>query len=142
VKSRKHEWHEACYLPDLADTAAVHAVVSRFVALQEDSLAGGVVLRAFEELQRETGEARVWWLDGRPLLITAHPDTPGLLPQPDLAAVGPLVAALGCRFVSTDLARRGDGRWRVVEVGDGQVSELPGGVDPVGLLGPLLLDAG
>jgi hypothetical protein len=33
--------------------------------------------------------------------------------------------------VTTDLAQRADGRWRVV---DGQVSDFPRGVDP----GPLL----
>ena len=138
VKSRKHDWDEACYLPDLADTASVRAVVSRFVELQEDSLAGGIVLRAFEEFRRATGEARVWWLDGRPVLTTAHPDTPGLRPVPDLDAVTPLVAALDCRFVSTDLAQRADGVWRVVEVGDGQVSDLPPDIDPAALTTPLL----
>jgi hypothetical protein len=138
VKSRKHDWDEACFLPDLADSIAVRAVVSRFVELQDDSLAGGVVLRAFEELRGEIGEARVWWLDGRPLLTTAHPDTPGLHPLPDLGAVVPMVAELGCRFVTTDLAQRRDGVWRVIEVGDGQVSGLPVDVDPAVLIEPLL----
>ncbi|WP_308297275.1 ATP-grasp domain-containing protein [Streptomyces sp. UNOB3_S3] len=96
------------------------------------------MLRAFEELRHEEGEARVWWLDGRPLLTTAHPDTPGLTPGPGLDAVEPLVARLGCRFVTTDLARSADGAWRVIEVGDGQVSDLPAGTDPSALLGPLL----
>ena len=130
VKSRKHEWDTACHLPDLADTTAVHRVVSRFVELQEDTLAGGVVLRAFEHFDTAAGEARVWWLDGDPFLTTPHPDTPDLLPGPDLDAVRPLVAALGCRFVVTDLALREDGLWRVVEVGDGQVTGLPAGTDP------------
>ena len=138
VKSRKHDWEEACHLPDLADAAAVRSVVSRFVELQEDSLAGGIVLRGFEEFRRATGEARVWWLDGRPVLTTAHPDTPELRPEPPLEAVAPLVAALGCRFVSTDLAQRTDGVWRVVEVGDGQVSDLPPDTDPAALIAPLL----
>ncbi len=133
VKSRKHEWHEACYVPDLADTDRLAAVVARFVELQDTFLAGGVVVRAFERFT-DVGEARVWWVDGRPVLVTAHPDRPGLRPTPALAAVSPLVAALGCRFVSTDLALREDGEWRVVEVGDGQVSDLPRGMDPQPLL--------
>ena len=137
VKSRKHEWDEACYLPDLADSPAVHAVVARFVRRQEDSLAGGIVLRAFEEFRRELGEARVWWLDGEAVLTTAHPDTPGLRPAPELDRVAPLVRRLGCRFITTDLAQRTDSVWRVVEVGDGQVSELPSDTDPAALLGPL-----
>ncbi|MGK5548438.1 ATP-grasp domain-containing protein [Streptomyces sp. URMC 127] len=124
VKSRKHEWHEACYVPDLADTERLTAVVARFVELQDTFLTGGIVLRAFERFTG-AGEARAWWVDGRPVLVTAHPDRPELRPAPALDAVVPLVAALGCRFVTTDLAEREDGVWRVVEVGDGQVSDLP-----------------
>lgn len=138
VKSRKHDWDHACYLPDLADTTAVQHVVSRFVDLQEDALAGGIVLRAFEVFRQEVGEARVWWLDGEPVLTTAHPDTPDLRPQPALESIRPLVGTLGCRFVTTDLAQRADGTWRVMEVGDGQVSDLPAGTDPAALVGPLL----
>lgn len=138
VKSRKHEWAEACYLPDLADTPAVHAVVSRFVELQDDALTGGIVLRAFEDLRQDVGEARVWWLDGQAVLTTGHPDTPGLRPTPVLDTIQPLVRRLGCRFITTDLAQRTDGTWRVIEVGDGQVSDLPSSADPAALIEPLL----
>jgi hypothetical protein len=138
VKSRKHDWDQACYLPDLADTTAVHRVVSRFVELQEDTLAGGIVLRAFEPLQRAVGEARVWWVDGEQVLTTAHPDTQGLRPHPALDHIRPSVSALGCRFVTTDLAHRTDGTWCVIEVGDGQVSDLPAATDPASLITPLL----
>jgi hypothetical protein len=133
VKSRKHEWHEACFVPSLDRADELHAVVARMVELQEDSLAGGIVVRAFEDFDPD-GEARVWWVDGEPVLVTPHPDTPDLSREPDLDGVGPLVRALGCRFVTTDLARRVDGTWRVVEVGDGQVSDLPGTVDPYPLM--------
>ncbi|MFD8756411.1 ATP-grasp domain-containing protein [Kitasatospora sp. NPDC059577] len=166
VKSRKHEWHEACYVAELADLAAVGRVVERFVELQGEFLAGGVVLRRFEEFERVDGgvegtrgsaertgnggnagpgaggravEARVWWLDGRPVLVGPHPDAPHRSVEPDLTEVRALVRALGCRFVTTDLASRADGSgWRVVEVGDGQVSELPRGIDPSGLLTSLI----
>jgi hypothetical protein len=48
------------------------------------------------------------------------------------------VRKLDCRFITTDLAQRTDGTWRVIEVGDGQVSDLPTSTDPSALLGPLL----
>ncbi|MFD7661199.1 GNAT family N-acetyltransferase [Streptomyces sp. NPDC059788] len=80
-----------------------------------------------------TARARVWWVDGEPVLVGAHPDTPGRCPRPDLSAVAPVVRAalrrLGCRFVTTDLALRPAGGWRVTGVDDGQVGELPGGAD-------------
>ncbi|MCD0453586.1 ATP-grasp domain-containing protein [Actinocorallia sp. API 0066] len=122
VKSRKHEWDEACFVPDPADTGALARVVARMVELQDDFLSGGVVLRAYEEYS--TSEARVWWVDGDPVLVGPHPDNPDAGVAPDLDQVRPAVRALGCRFVTTDLARRADGVWRVVEVGDGQVSDL------------------
>ncbi|MEU2391210.1 ATP-grasp domain-containing protein [Streptomyces sp. NPDC007369] len=142
VKSRKHEWDEACHIPDLADVAALHRVVSRFVELQGEFLAGGVVLRAFEAFG-ESGELRVWWRDGAPRLVTPHPDSPavalgvpggaggGAQPGlPDLEPVRAAVEALDCPFVTTDLALRADGVWRVVEVGDAQVSDVHRAVDP------------
>ncbi|MER7660155.1 MULTISPECIES: ATP-grasp domain-containing protein [unclassified Streptomyces] len=128
VKSRKHEWDEACFVPDLADTARLAQVVRRFVDLQGDDLAGGLVLRAYESFVRPRStatEARVWWLDGEPRLVTAHPDSVSPHPpEPELGHVRAAVRRLGCRFVTTDLALRADGVWRVVEVGDGQVSDV------------------
>ncbi|UGT54427.1 ATP-grasp domain-containing protein [Nocardia asteroides] len=142
VKSRKHEWDTACYVSDLRDTAALKRIVEWFVELQEEFLTGGVVLREFEDFTDDAdgraAEARVWWLDGEPVLVGPHPDDPAVCPEPDLSAVGQAVSALGCRFVTTDVARRADGSWRVIEVGDGQVSDLPSGVDPMTLIGPLV----
>lgn len=126
VKSRKHEWHEACYVPELGDRRHLTSVVGRFVELQGDFLAGGLVLRAFEPFVAG-GEARVWWVDGEAVLVTAHPDTPDRRPSPELPSVREAVGRLGLRWVTTDLALREDGVWRVVEVGDGQVSGLPAG---------------
>lgn len=131
VKSRKHEWEEACFVPDVKNIAQLRTVVTKMIALQDDFLAGGLVVREYEPY--DGGEARVWWVDGEPALIGPHPDDPDLDPEPELDAVAPAVRTLGCRFITTDLARRADGQWRVVEVGDGQVSDLPATIDPIDL---------
>ncbi|GLZ77745.1 hypothetical protein Afil01_25520 [Actinorhabdospora filicis] len=131
VKSRKHE-PEAFFA---ARRAELPAVAATFLARQGEDLAGGLVVRDFEDL---TGpETRVWWLDGRPIAVTAHPDTPGSHARPPLDAVASAVAALPARFVTTDLARRADGEWRVIEVGDGQVSDFPSGTGIRDLLAAL-----
>ncbi|MBB5802651.1 hypothetical protein F4560_002419 [Saccharothrix ecbatanensis] len=147
TKSMKHYWHEAAYIPDLADADAAWDVARRLIELRDDDATGGFVLRRFEPFT--SSEVRTWWVDGVCALVGPHPDTPhdaagtshdaagtphdatGELGDstgnpsdaPDLAAIGPLVGHL--RFVAVDLARRQDGVWRVVELGDGQVSDRP-----------------
>lgn len=140
VKSRKAE-PEAFFIEDLADAAAVRKVAACFVERQGPDLAGGLVLRTFEDFAgpgERASEARVWWVRGEPVLVGPHPDQPDTVVRPDLSGVVEAVQALGCPFVTTDLAQRKDGRWRVVEVGDGQVSDFPRGVDPSPLLRALM----
>ncbi|WP_196443421.1 ATP-grasp domain-containing protein [Planomonospora sp. ID67723] len=137
VKSRKHEWLQACYAPDL-DT--LERVVARFVELQGEDLTGGLVIRQFEHF---TGaQVRVWWVDGEAVFAGPHPDGPDdVVEQPEIVDdVREAVQNLGIRFVTTDLARRADGAWRVIEVGDGQVSDWPSAADP-GVLADALLVA-
>jgi hypothetical protein len=133
VKSMKHYWDEAAYIPD---RAAVRRVAERFLELRDDAFTGGFVLRQFEEF---TGaEARTWWIGGRCSLVTPHPDTPDELPTSlDLLEVEPLVATLALPFVTVDLVRRTDGAWRIVELGDGQVSDWPVSQDPADLMAAL-----
>ncbi|WP_436500615.1 ATP-grasp domain-containing protein [Actinokineospora sp. HUAS TT18] len=124
TKSMKHYWAEAAFIPELDDASAAWAVASRFRELRADDMAGGFVLRRFEEFT--SSEVRTWWIDGECVLAGPHPDTPDQVPpDPDLAAVRPLVAELKLPFVTVDLVLRADGRWRIVELGDGQVSDRP-----------------
>jgi hypothetical protein len=110
---------------------------SRFRELREDDFSGGYVLRRFEDLTR--AEVRTWWIGGACALITAHPDTPGAPPPADVdpAVIAPALAGLDLRFVTVDLALRADGVWRVVELGDGQVSDRPATTAPDELIAAL-----
>jgi len=140
VKSMKHYWHEAVYIPDVADPAAACKVAARFRELRDDEFTGGFVLRRFERLA--SAEARTWWVSGTCRLATAHPDTPGDAPPEDLdlSAFTPLVSSLGLPFVTADLARRDDGTWRLIELGDGQVSDRPATTDAGAFLHAILTD--
>lgn len=125
TKSMKHHWAEAAYIPSVADADAAWTVAARFRELRDDEFTGGFVLRRFETF---TGaEVRTWWVDGACCLVTAHPDTPDELPPPDLDPdfLAPAIRALSLPFVTADLARHTDGRWRLIEIGDGQVSDRP-----------------
>jgi hypothetical protein len=138
TKSMKHHWHEAAFIPDLADADAAWQVANRFRELRDDDFTGGFVLRRFEAF---TGaEVRTWWVGGHCRLVTAHPDTAGDQPPAglDLTGIAPLIDALGLPFVTVDLALRADGRWRVVEIGDGQVSDYPAGASAGALITALM----
>jgi ATP-grasp domain-containing protein len=134
TKSMKHYWHEAAYIPDLADAEAAWAVADRFRQLRDDDFTGGFVVRGFESFG--PAEVRTWWVDGVCRLIGPHPDTPHDLPPAglDLAAIEPLMAELKLPFVTVDLSMRADGIWRVIELGDAQVSDRPSTTAPDDLI--------
>jgi hypothetical protein len=140
VKSRKHEWAEACFIPDATDAAAVTRVVGRFLELTGSDLQGGLVLREFLELEKVGTHARsgmplarewrVFWLDREPVLVAPYwPEVGGAPPPVETFAAA--AARVRSRFFTMDLARRATGEWIIVELGDGQVAGLPDGADPV-----------
>jgi ATP-grasp domain, R2K clade family 3 len=101
----------------------------------------GFVLRRFAGFA--SAEVRTWWVDGACRLVTAHPDTPAELPPPDidLARLTALIGSLKLPFITVDLVRRADGVWRVVEVGDGQVSDRPATTTPETFVAAILAAA-
>jgi hypothetical protein len=137
-KSMKHYWDEAAFIPDLGDGAAAWGVARRFLELRDDDFVGGLVLRRFERFA--STEVRTWWIDGVCVLTGPHPDSPSdsAPVEVDLAPVAPLVGGLGLPFVSVDLALREDGVWRVIELGDGQVSDRPTTIAPEAMIDILL----
>ncbi|MDG4798192.1 ATP-grasp domain-containing protein [Micromonospora sp. WMMD1082] len=138
TKSMKHHWYEAAFIPDLADGETAWKVASRLRHLREDDFVGGFVLRRYERFI--SAEARTWWVNGVCVLVGAHPDTPNDVPHldVDLDAVTPVIAALGLPFTTVDLALRDDGVWRIIEIGDGQVSDRPTTTEPSTLITALL----
>lgn len=138
VKSRKHEWDTACFAPTLE---ALPEIVANLVALQGNDVGASIVVREFERFRKDQGEIRVWWVNNQPVMFSPHPDTPQSLPEIDnvfLEEIRQAVIRLNCPFVTTDLAQREDGVWRVIEASDGQVSGIPRGWDPTPLYRALL----
>ncbi|BDI28437.1 hypothetical protein CCAX7_004880 [Capsulimonas corticalis] len=136
VKSRKHEWAEACFIPDASDAAGVARIVHRFLELQGSDLNEGLVFREFVEFEPLTThsqsgmpltqEFRLFFLDGAPIVVSQYWD------QGDYGAARPpmerftaLASHVQSRFFTMDVAKRRDGEWMVMELGDAQVSQLP-----------------
>lgn len=134
VKSAKHRWDEACFIPDARDRDAVKRVCA---ALREDRaevFQGGFVFRRALALRRAGVDARgravfderrMFFAGGALLRPEAYADLdawPELLPAVTAAA-----RRFASAFVSIDVAFVEGGGWRVIEAGDGGVSGLPAG---------------
>lgn len=141
VKSRKHEWEEACFIPSASDRNAVERVVSRFVELQDDDLNEGLVFREFVEFEPLTEhsksgmpltvEFRIFFLDGKPVYWTKYweegeyDDS-----RPPIEQFQQYADNVKSRFFTMDVAKSKNGDWLIVELGDGQVAGLPEHADP------------
>ncbi|GAA5527913.1 ATP-grasp domain-containing protein [Herpetosiphon gulosus] len=135
VKSRKHEWYEACFIANATDQAQSARVIQTFIQRQAEALVGGVVLRAWHPLQiwqthQQSGlalayEYRSFWLDGTMLWATPYWDHQPSQPNPDWSRYTALAQQIQSRFWTLDLALTQTGDWLIIELGDGQVSGLP-----------------
>jgi hypothetical protein len=135
VKSRKSEWDTACFAPNYEK---LPGIACEFIRLQGDSLAGGLVIREFEEFDKAMGETRVWWVNNEPVFQSPHPDNPESFVPVDVSFLQGYVNDFNRPFITTDIALRTDGTWRVMEVSDGQVSGTPRGFDLQALFEALL----
>lgn len=122
-KSFKHYWDTACYA---GDKGRLPKVVSGFRELSDHQISGSLIVREFE--QWLPVETRLWWVHGELVASSPHPDTPDEFREfneLELYALQEAVQSLNCPFVTTDVVRNIYGEMRVVEVGDGQVSDVP-----------------
>lgn len=137
VKSVKHAWEEACFLPSTRDTEEALRVVERFLEWQGSSLAGGLVFREFVQLASlgphpqsgmpltEEYRAVVW--QGQVASVFPYWDAeayPEAAPPPR-AWLKEIAARVESPFFTLDVARRTTGEWIAIELGDGQVAGFP-----------------
>ena len=136
VKSQKHYWLEACFIPAANDRAAVQRVVGRFLELQAGDLNEGLVFREFVPLKVVgthpksamplAAEFRIFWLDAAPILSHRYWGDLTTFESPlPLAELRPIASRVPSRFFAMDVAFLHSGGWTVVELGDGQVAGLP-----------------
>lgn len=138
VKSEKHAWKEACFIPDPADFPAASRIIAKFIELRGGAFEGGLVLREFLPLKRtgvhpQSGmplseEVRTFWAGERLIAAGDYWGDAALTEVP--AVVREAAARVKRPFFTVDGARKEDGEWIVMEVGDGQVSALPDAMTP------------
>lgn len=140
VKSQKHSWTEACFIPRASDKNFVKKIVSRFIELQGQGLNVGLVFRKFEELEFLTNhskskmpltkEFRLFFLNGQVIQIFNYWDEGDYgNTKPDLKRFEDLGRMVKSNFFTMDIAKKKSGDWIIMELGDGQVSGLPDNAD-------------
>jgi len=140
VKSRKHEWNEACYIPSASDRKVVEKVLNRFLDLQGQEVNEGFVFREYVEFQPLathsksgmplTKEFRLFFIDGTLLHALEYweeGDYGGI--KPPLNLFDDFVKQVNSRFFTMDVAQHTNGEWMIVELGDAQVAGLPENAD-------------
>jgi hypothetical protein len=137
VKSAKERWDEACFVPAGAGLAEFRRVCAALVDQRGERFEGGLVVRRFVPLapaptahvgpRGEAEEYRLFFWAGRCIDICPQFDAPGDVRG--LEAFTSLGRRIASPFFTADVARRADGGWLLVEIGDGGVSTLPPTMD-------------
>lgn len=136
VKSEKHNWDDACFIPKASDKSKVEQVVNRFLELRGDYLNEGIVFREFVELEFLTDhsksgmpltkEFRIVFLNKKAIQIYKYWDEGNYNSEkPDIDFFENIASRVESNFFTMDVAKKKDGGWIIMELGDGQVSGLP-----------------
>jgi len=140
VKSEKHRWADACFIPEASDRTHAERVVEKFLELRGNNLEGGLVFREFVNFKALathsksgmplTKEYRLFVLNGEIIHWFnyweegEYGDSAPPLDQFAAAAKKPK-----SRFFTMDIAQTANDEWLIVELGDAQVSGLPENAD-------------
>ena len=136
VKSRKHEWHDACFIKDISDKEDTFRVINNFINRQGSNLEGGIVLRKFESLKsigyhKDSGmpiseEYRVFVFKGEILISDNYwsENEEVNISEDEYIWIESISGKIESNFVTIDVARKTDGKLIIMEMGDGQVSGL------------------
>lgn len=121
-KSLKHDWDNFMFAKSGSDVVRVVDNFRSQVSFDEESF---ILVRKFENWI--PGELRVWWLNDR-FVVDQHPNNETVVDFGEdfvsflNSVVKGYVNSLDAVFVTTDFVRDVSGNFRLVEVGNGQVS--------------------
>jgi len=140
VKSEKHNWEEACFIPNASDSDKVKSIVNKFIELRGDSLNEGLVFRQFEEIEYLTEhsksgmpltkEFRIFFANKKIVKVFDYWDEGEYgETKPELDSFIDIAQNIDSNFFTMDVAKKKNGGWIIMELGDGQVAGLPDNAD-------------
>jgi len=140
VKSEKHNWEDACFIPNASDSNKVKSIVDKFIELRGNSLNEGLVFRQFEELEYLTEhsksgmpltkEFRIFFANKRIVKVFNYWDEGEYgEAKPELDDFIEIAQSIDSKLFTMDVAKKKNGDWIIMELGDGQVAGLPDNAD-------------
>lgn len=140
VKSEKHDWETACFVPDASDKERLKSSINRLLELRGTYLNEGIVVREFVELNDLvlhsksgmplTEEYRLFFYNQKLVGIYDYwEEGEYTLSKPDTAEFEEIAKTVESNFFSMDIARQKNGAFIIIELGDGQVAGLPDKTD-------------
>ncbi|WP_422104304.1 ATP-grasp domain-containing protein [Winogradskyella sp.] len=142
VKSEKHKWNEACFIPKASDKDCVERIATKFLELRGKHLNEGIVLRAFVDLKFLTNHSK----SNMPLTtefraVVFNKNIIGIFnywdegvyasENLDINIFRDNINAINSNFFTIDIAKKKDDDWIIMELGDGQVAGLPDNVNRI-----------
>jgi hypothetical protein len=137
VKSAKHRWGDACFLPANTTPARFGEIIHAFLDARGSHFNKGLVFRRYHNLvvqqqdlrgQPVHDEYRLFFWNGE--LLAATPPLIGNGPFDEIAKWSAIATKFTNPFITIDLARQDDQSWLIIEAGDGGVSGLPLSISP------------
>lgn len=139
LKSRKHEWFDACFIKDASDVNDVIRVMTNFFNLQGKDFYGGLVFREFLQLKKlgihpKSGmplpvEFRTFFVKQNTMITSMYWNNdipyPNDVEQPPKDWLESIGKKMKSPFVALDIAQSEDGKWWVIEVNDGGTAGYP-----------------
>lgn len=135
VKSRKHEWYKSCYIENSEETENAIQVIDNFIKGQGEDLNQGIVLRKFVELEsigfhEKSGmpisnELRLFIFNYKVVCTIGYWDGKDMNEYPEFVdQILHEFKNIKSNFFTVDIAKKSNGEWIIMELGDGQVSGL------------------
>jgi len=124
VKSQKHYWNKACYIDDSSNIKNIMKIVNNFLELNDNLIEGGLTFKQFEDfikVENKVKEYRIFILNKKIINTEINLEIEEFYNN----KLKDIINNIQSNFFSIDLAKRkSDNVWRIIEIGDGQVSSI------------------
>jgi hypothetical protein len=136
VKSEKHYWDTAFFVENSNDTIKLTETINNLIELKENDLNEGIVIREYIELNNLTKhsksgmplseEYRLFFYKNKLLCIFNYWKEGNYnINKSDTKHFEEIAETVESNFFTMDIARKKDGNFIIIELGDGQVSGVP-----------------